>query len=103
MQEAVGLGDRSTPRANEADFAAARFPYRQALLLADPHHASDADQLATIPGGVPKPGAWPQGCHFHPRCRYATAACQERPIPLESSAAGREARCIHRDQLAALR
>ena len=78
-------------------------PYTQALLLADPHHAPDADQLPTIPGGVPKPGAWPQGCHFHPRCGYATAECQERPVPLESSAAGRETRCIHRDQLAALR
>ena len=97
------MSDRSTPRASTASHAVTGFPYTQALLLADPHHAPDADQLPTIPGGVPKPGAWPQGCHFHPRCGYATAECQERPVPLESSAAGRETRCIHRDQLAALR
>jgi peptide/nickel transport system permease protein len=77
-------------------------PYTQALLLADPHHAHDSAQLPTIPGAVPKPGAWPQGCHFHPRCSYATAACQERPIQLERSVAGRETRCIHRDQLGAM-
>jgi len=74
-------------------------PYTQALLVSDPHNAPDGDLLPFIPGGVPKPGAWPAGCHFHPRCSYATAACLEQAIPMECPVAGRETRCIHHDQL----
>jgi peptide/nickel transport system permease protein len=78
-------------------------PYTQALLLSDPHNAPDAEELYSIPGNVPRPGGWPRGCHFHPRCKYATEECREQPIPLERPSADREARCIHRDQLAALK
>jgi peptide/nickel transport system permease protein len=78
-------------------------PYTEALLSSNPHHAPEADQLPTIPGDVPKPGAWPEGCHFHPRCSYATTACREAPIALERPVSGRETRCIHHDQLAAAR
>ncbi|MGH9298319.1 MAG: dipeptide/oligopeptide/nickel ABC transporter permease/ATP-binding protein [Acidimicrobiales bacterium] len=77
-------------------------PYTEALLSANPHHAPDADMLPTIPGSVPKPGAWPQGCHFHPRCRYATAACQQAPIPIARPQQDRETRCIHYDRLGTL-
>jgi peptide/nickel transport system permease protein len=78
-------------------------PYTQALLLSDPHNSPDAEELYSIPGNVPKPGAWPGGCHFHPRCRYATVECRERPIVIERPSAGRETRCIHRDQLVPLK
>ena len=74
-------------------------PYTEALLASNPHSAPDAENLPTIPGGVPKPGAWPAGCHFHPRCRYATLSCRERPIPLERLTPERETRCIHYGQL----
>jgi peptide/nickel transport system permease protein len=74
-------------------------PYTQALLASNPHHAPEADRLPTIPGNVPKPGAWPEGCHFHPRCGYATTACREAPIALERPVANRETRCIHHDRL----
>ena len=74
-------------------------PYTRALLLSDPHNALGGDELPWIPGGVPKPGFWPQGCHFHPRCRYATEACRQRPIPLEHPADARQTRCIHHDRL----
>jgi peptide/nickel transport system permease protein len=77
-------------------------PYTQALLVSDPHNAPDGEVLAFIPGGVPKPGAWPRGCHFHPRCSYATAACQQQAIPMECPVPGRETRCIHHDQLLAI-
>ncbi|MDX2388147.1 hypothetical protein GHK29_20435 [Sinorhizobium medicae] len=26
-------------------------------------------------GHIPSLGDWPQGCLFHPRCPYSTAAC----------------------------
>jgi peptide/nickel transport system permease protein len=77
-------------------------PYTRALLVSDPHNAPEGDLLPFIPGAVPKPGAWPAGCHFHPRCSYATAACQEQTIPMECPAPGRETRCIHHDQLLAI-
>jgi peptide/nickel transport system permease protein len=74
-------------------------PYTEALLLANPHHAPDAETLPTIPGNVPKPGAWPTGCHFHPRCRYASESCREGPIPVAQPHADRETRCIHYEEL----
>jgi peptide/nickel transport system permease protein len=76
-------------------------PYTQALLASSPEHSIGAETLPTIPGGVPKPGEWPSGCHFHPRCAYATSACRERPIQLERIDGQRETRCIHHDQLLA--
>jgi peptide/nickel transport system permease protein len=78
-------------------------PYTEALLASNPHHASDAKTLPTIPGTVPQPGQWPDGCHFHPRCRYATDACKAGRIALERPASERETRCIHHDRLLAKR
>jgi peptide/nickel transport system permease protein len=78
-------------------------PYTEALLASNPHNAPEEELLPTIPGSVPKPGAWPTGCHFHPRCRYVTGACRERPIALERPRADRETRCIHHEQLAVAR
>jgi peptide/nickel transport system permease protein len=77
-------------------------PYTAALLASNPHNAGpNTTVLPTIPGSVPVPGAWPRGCHFHPRCKYATDACRERPIELERPSPGRETRCIHHDRLTA--
>jgi peptide/nickel transport system permease protein len=59
--------------------------------------------LPVIPGSVPKPGDWPAGCHFHPRCAYATAECRAAPIPLLQPADDRVTRCIHHEALADVR
>jgi peptide/nickel transport system permease protein len=80
-------------------FREPRHPYTEALLASNPYHAPEAVVLPTIPGEVPKPGAWTAGCHFHPRCRYATAECVGEPIALRSLAMGQETRCIHHEQL----
>jgi len=74
-------------------------PYTQALLAANPHNAIGAEMLPTISGTVPKPGRWPTGCHFHPRCPYATSACRDTAIALVEPADGRLTRCIHHDLL----
>ncbi|NKQ55055.1 dipeptide/oligopeptide/nickel ABC transporter permease/ATP-binding protein [Amycolatopsis sp. K13G38] len=79
-----------------------RHPYTEALLAANPHaHEMDGDDktLPAILGMVPKPGEWPVGCHFRPRCGYAIPECAESAIPLAIPAAGHETRCIHKDFL----
>lgn len=80
-------------------FAEALHPYTRALLASNPYHAPDVSELPTIPGTVPRPGAWPAGCHFHPRCALATQACQETKIPMIQPVQAHETRCIHYDQL----
>ena len=89
-------------------FASPQHPYSQALLESNPHHVSDSE-LPTIPGSVPQPGAWPQGCRFSPRCRYTTAECTQGPIPLEETSQRQQTddqhqtRCIHHDRVLAAR
>jgi oligopeptide/dipeptide ABC transporter ATP-binding protein len=82
-------------------YASPRHPYTEGLLAANPHLAPVADTLPAIPGSVPPPSAWPDGCHFHPRCRYATKECTSGSIPVTALAPGRLTRCIHPDKVAA--
>ena len=74
-------------------------PYTEGLLRSNPQGGRDREQLQTIPGTVPAPGAWPSGCRFSPRCRYVTADCQLGPVPLLEPEAARLSRCIHTEQL----
>ena len=82
-------------------YASPRHPYTEALLAANPHLAPVTGTLPAIPGTVPPASAWPTGCHFHPRCRYATTECGIGTIPVTALAPGRLTRCIHADMLAA--
>ena len=81
-------------------FHGALHPYTKALLESNPHAAIGRERLPVIPGAVPKPGRWPAGCHFHPRCSLATDACRAQRIPLEEPVPGRWTRCIHHERLA---
>jgi len=78
-----------------------RHPYTLALLAANPHLAAVGQALPAIPGTVPPPSAWPTGCHFQPRCPYATEECGVGAIPLTTVATGHDTRCIHVDRLVA--
>lgn len=82
-------------------YSSPRHPYTEALLAANPHLAPVGDTLPAIPGTVPPPSAWPDGCHFRARCRYATKACGSGIVPVTAPAAGRLTRCIHPDKVAA--
>lgn len=57
---------------------APRHPYTRGLLAAVPT-LSDAPgrRLRDIPGEVPSPEAYPQGCGFWPRCPEADSGCRE--------------------------
>jgi peptide/nickel transport system permease protein len=82
--------------------AAARHPYTDALLRANPHLAGPGERLQEIPGSVPPPGRWPAGCRFAARCELAADECRASPIPLLQLTESRATRCIRTTELAAV-
>ena len=46
-------------------------PYTKALLSAVPQLGHSEDKLTTIPGTVPSPANYPEGCRFYGRCNLA--------------------------------
>ena len=65
-------------------FAAPKHPYTEALLSAiprpDPDHLLPEEDV--VEGELPDPANPPQGCYFHPRCKYAKQICREEEPPL---------------------
>ena len=58
-------------------------PYTKALLSAVPQPDPDiAIDRIILEGEVPNPANPPSGCHFHPRCIYATDRCRKEQPPL---------------------
>ena len=53
-----------------------RHPYTQGLFDSIPSLDKNVDRLKPIAGLVPDPANLPAGCHFHPRCAYATKECE---------------------------
>jgi oligopeptide/dipeptide ABC transporter ATP-binding protein len=79
-------------------FARAHHPYTEGLLGAMPRVGGEAERLATIPGTVPPPTAWPAGCRFHDRCPYAWERCVAEHPPLYQIGAGHTSRCHLADE-----
>jgi oligopeptide/dipeptide ABC transporter ATP-binding protein len=75
-------------------FQSPRHPYTRALLNAIP--TPDPARRRARPivqGDVPSPFAPPPGCHFHPRCAYATDQCRIQAPAIETDDAGHEVAC----------
>ncbi len=70
-------------------------PYTEGLLGAIPKLSDDHHEFIQIPDSVPHPMFKPQGCYFHPRCRYATEECRNKMPPLTEIEPGRCVRCFH--------
>ncbi|HET6234794.1 MAG TPA: ABC transporter ATP-binding protein [Acetobacteraceae bacterium] len=84
----------------EALFTTPRHPYTEALLSAVP--VPDPRQRArriVLEGEVADPSNPPSGCHFHPRCRYATEQCRQIVPALEDVAPGHAVRCLRAREL----
>ncbi|MBK8578646.1 MAG: ABC transporter ATP-binding protein [Candidatus Accumulibacter sp.] len=69
-------------------------PYTRALLSAVPSPHLDAQpEFIRLPGETPSPARPPTGCHFHPRCRQAIAACSARYPETTSVSTTHSVRC----------
>jgi peptide/nickel transport system ATP-binding protein len=79
-------------------FAAAHHPYTEGLLGAMPRVGQEKERLATIPGTVPPPTAWPSGCRFRDRCRYSWGRCAVEHPPLYPIRGGHVSRCHLADE-----
>jgi peptide/nickel transport system permease protein len=78
-------------------------PYTYGLLRSDPHRATPGARLPAIPGTVPTPAEWPEGCHFQARCPMAIDACRTTSIEMWAADPGHEARCLRSAEIASPR
>ena len=74
-------------------------PYTQGLLGAVPGFRPRTGRLTAIPGRVPPPGSWPEGCRFHPRCSHAVPACAATQPLLSLRPDGCACACLRQDEL----
>jgi peptide/nickel transport system ATP-binding protein len=71
-----------------------RHPYTQGLLRSIPKAEARGRRLEEIKGAVPRPGHWPTGCRFHPRCPHAFAPCPGTE-PKRTTMSATQAACCH--------
>lgn len=72
-------------------YNAPKHPYTEALMSAVPIHdprLRDRGRRIRLEGDVADPGNPPDGCYFHPRCRYAQEVCGRQSPPLNVVASG---------------
>ena len=72
-------------------------PYTQALVSAVPVPDPAREKLrkrVVLAGDPPSPLNPPDGCAFHPRCQFATAACKATVPALEEFPGGRAVACL---------
>jgi peptide/nickel transport system ATP-binding protein len=77
-----------------------RHPYTEALLSSVPNPNPDVQKnRIVLSGEVPSPSNPPNGCYFHPRCRYAAPVCAQEEPPLLEVTPGHFAACHFADRL----
>lgn len=74
-------------------FASPRHPYSETLIGAVPRIGIRGHRQKPAVGEVPSAMNPPSGCHFHPRCAYATDRCRAEVPDLRPMGDGRFARC----------
>ena len=82
----------------EEFFAKPNHPYAQALLAEVPRLGLTKRQFKPIEGEIPSPLDPPSGCHFHPRCPFATARCRTEAPVLKEIASRRFSACHLNDE-----
>src|SRR5690606_19735214 len=74
-------------------FATPNHPYTQALLKQVTKLDDRRQKYTVIKGEIPSPLSPPSGCHFHPRCPFATERCKQEAPALREIAPGRMSAC----------
>jgi peptide/nickel transport system ATP-binding protein len=74
-------------------------PYTFGLLTSIPRLDMEIEKLESIPGVVPDPLHFPEGCKFHPRCIFATEKCRKEEPPLVEIEKNHSVRCWHVDKV----
>ncbi len=94
----VMYAGRAVEEGNVNDiFARPQMPYTLGLMNSIPRvdrAAEHQDRLEAIPGNVPNPLYLPEGCAFHPRCRFAIDECKGAIPSLEDTGGGHMVRCL---------
>lgn len=76
-----------------------KHPYTWGLMYSIPHIEKELDRLEAIPGNVPNPLNFPEGCKFNTRCQFATDKCRVDEPELEEVEEGHYSACWHVDKL----
>lgn len=81
-------------------FDGPQHPYTEGLLRSQPFAAPRGRPLPSIPGDVPLPGSWPEGCRFSNRCAHAVEACESPSAwRVKAVTGGRSVRCLRSEEL----
>lgn len=72
-------------------------PYTIGLFKAIPNMEIEEEWLHPIDGLPPDPTKLPTGCPFHPRCPYATEACEMKEVAMQATPFGHQCRCCRMD------
>jgi len=68
-------------------------PYTLGLFTSIPVIGEKKENLYVIPGNVPNPLAFPEGCKFWPRCVFAEDICKSQEPSLEEVSQGHTVAC----------
>jgi peptide/nickel transport system ATP-binding protein/oligopeptide transport system ATP-binding protein len=74
-------------------FSGSRHPYTIGLKESIPRLAVKDARLKVIPGKVPDPLDYPDGCRFSDRCKFAEYKCDNEPVALREIGDGHWIRC----------
>ena len=74
-------------------FARPHHPYTEGLMHSMPRIGHDKERLNVIPGTVPAPTNWPEGCRFKDRCPYSWDLPEREHPPLYDIGTDHVSRC----------
>jgi len=77
-------------------FHSSLHPYTEGLLKSFSHGYKDEGKMEAISGDVPNLKYLPEGCKFHPRCKYAFDRCSNELPKLEEVRPGHKVACFLR-------
>ncbi|KAB0676818.1 ABC transporter ATP-binding protein [Aureimonas leprariae] len=84
-------------------FAAPRHAYTLGLIGSVPQAGAERSALASIEGTPPGLASIPDGCAFHPRCRFASTQCRAERPRLAEAVPSHSVACFHQDEVLAAR